>query len=414
MNQQPLTSLTLTFPKSDKPTYSLFLKGNLTVKSWPSLKEDIPNTGLPRSASGNDAEISPKGTILLTGANGGLGLAVVRKIVSRPELATYHGLYAVRDSLSSQRLRSALRDATLGPHPHDIVSLDLTRLDTVRDVATTINARVAADEIPPIRVLILNAAYLEFKEQTWTAEGFDTSFAATYPGHWLLTLMLLQSIDRNYGRILVIGSSAHKWYCLVHKTRVTMRAHYAKKKWQTIFHDSTEPIAKGTWSSTREDPSFRGGYRRYGAAQLCQVMMMYAFLCLSPPPNPMMQNPVLKGISVLGIDPGSTPTYLIRRGDWRIVGFWTLIMPWLVVILTWLWPNGANRTVTKSSADIVAAAFDSNPTLGERPKGLYLNGEERMEMAAEARDPRKRDIVWKDTLKYTRLDEKEIILANWA
>lgn len=89
-------------------------------------------------------------------------------------------------------------------------------------------------------------------------------------------------------------------------------------------------------------------------------------------------------------------------------------MPWLVVILTWLWPNGTNRTLTKSSADIVAAAFDSNPILGERPKGLYLNGEERMEMAAEARDPRKLDILWKDTLKYTGLKQKETILANWA
>lgn len=154
--------------------------------------------------------MSIKGTVLLTGANGGLGLAVVRKIVSRPELAAYHGLYAVRDSSSSHRLRSVLGDATVGPHPHDIISLDLTHLDTVRDIATTINARVAAGEIPPIRVLILNAAYLEFEEQTWTTEGFDTSFAATYLGHWLLTLMLLQSMDRNYGRILVIGSSAHE------------------------------------------------------------------------------------------------------------------------------------------------------------------------------------------------------------
>ncbi|KAI1633646.1 putative short-chain dehydrogenase [Biscogniauxia mediterranea] len=348
--------------------------------------------------------MSTKGTILLTGANGGLGLAVVRKIVSRPELAAYHGLYTVRDSSSCQRLQSALGDAALGPHPHDILSLDLTRLDAVRDIATAINARVAAGEIPPIRVLILNAAYLEFDEQTWTAEGFDMSFAATYLGHWLLTLMLLQSMDRSHGRILVIGSSSHD----TQDTRNNAGAQYADKKWQTIFHDSTEPIAKGTWSSTREDPSFRGGYRRYGAAKLCQVMMI-----------PELQrridaDPVLKNISVLGIDPGSTPTYLVRRGDWRIVGLWTFIMPWLVVILTWLWPNGTNRTVTKSSRDILAAAFDSNPVLGEQPKGLYLNGEERREMAAEARDPRKRDILWKDTLKYTRLNEKETILANWA
>lgn len=130
--------------------------------------------------------------------------------MSRPELAAYHGLYVVRDASSSLRLRSAPRDSAVEPHSHDIVSLELTSLAAVRDVATTINARVAAGEIPPIRVLILNAAYLEFEEQTWTDEGFDTSFAAAYLGHWLLTLMLLQSMDRDVGRILVIGSSAHE------------------------------------------------------------------------------------------------------------------------------------------------------------------------------------------------------------
>ena len=72
-------------------------------------------------------------------------------------------------------------------------------------------------------------------------------------------------------------------------TRNNAGAQYAEKKWQTIFHDDTEPIANGTWSSTKEDPSFRGGYRRYGAAKLCQVMMMYVFLCHAPQPNAMIQ-----------------------------------------------------------------------------------------------------------------------------
>lgn len=108
-------------------------------------------------------------------------------------------------------------------------------------------------------------------------------------------------------------------------------------------------------------------------------------------------DPVLKNISVLVIDPGSTPTYLVRRGDWRISGLWTYVMPWLVVILTWLWPNGSHRTTQKSSGDIIAAAFDCNPALGERPKGLYLDGEKRRDMVAEARDPKKR-ISYRGTL----------------
>ncbi|KAK2603184.1 hypothetical protein N8I77_009662 [Diaporthe amygdali] len=344
-----------------------------------------------------------KGTVILTGANGGLGVAMVKKIVSRPDLAAFHGIYTVRDASSAPALRSALHDA-IRPHSQEIVSLDLTRLDDVRSVAADINSRVAAGKIPPIRALILNAAYLEFEEQTWTADGFDTAFASAYLGHWLLTMLLLQSMDRQSGRIIVVASSAHD----TQDKRNDAGGQYQGEKWQTIFHDSAESIAKGTWSTTKEDPSFRGGYRRYGAAKLCQIMMV-----------PELQrridmDPVLKNISVLAVDPGSTPTHLVRRGNWSIRGLWTYIMPWLVVILTWLWPNGSNRTTRKSSGDLIAAAFDSNPTLGEQPKGLYLDGQERREMAAEAQDPRKRHILWRDTVNYTGLKEEDTILATWA
>lgn len=203
-------------------------------------------------------------------------------------------------------------------------------------------------------------------------------------------------------------------------------AQYIDERWHTIFHDSAEPIAKGAWSTAKDDPSFRGGYRRYGAAKLCQVMMMLViflivwcyssdtFLCGSPELQRRIdKDPVLRNISVVGIDPGSTPTTLVRRGDWRIRGLWTYIMPWLVVILTWLWPNGTNRTTAKSSRDILAAALDNSPVWGEKPKGLYLDGEIPKNMAAEARDPRKREQLWQDTLKYTGLSGGETVLANW-
>ncbi|KAG8163455.1 hypothetical protein KVR01_006752 [Diaporthe batatas] len=348
-------------------------------------------------------KFAPKGTVLLTGANGGLGVAMVKKIVSRPDLANLQGLYVVRNAASAPSLRSAVAGA-VRPHPHDVISLDLTRLDDVRKVAADINARVASGQIPPIRALILNAAYLEFEQQTWTEDGFDTTFASAYLGHWLLTMLLLQSLDHQVGRIVVIASSAHD----SQDRRNDAGGQYLGEKWQTVFHDSTEPIARGTWSTTKEDPSFRGGFRRYGAAKLCQVMMMAELQ------RRVDLDHVLSNISVLAIDPGSTPTQLIRRGNWMIRGHWTFIMPWLVIILTWLWPNGSNRTTKKSSGDLIAAAFDSNPTLGERPKGLYLDGEEPRQMAAEARDPRKREILWHDTVRYTGLKGDETVLSNWA
>lgn len=52
---------------------------------------------------------------------------------------------------------------------------------------------------------------------------------------------------------------------------------YEDEKWKTVFHD-TDSIAKGTWSSTKDDPSAMAGFRRYGAGKLCEIMMMYVSL----------------------------------------------------------------------------------------------------------------------------------------
>lgn len=88
---------------------------------------------------------------------------------------------------------------------------------TCRDLATyvtwlkVINARVAAGEIPPIRALVLNAGYQEFGTQTWTEEDkLDMTFTVNYLGHWLLALLLLQSMDREMGRVVWISSWSHK------------------------------------------------------------------------------------------------------------------------------------------------------------------------------------------------------------
>lgn len=49
-----------------------------------------------------------------------------------------------------------------------------------------------------------------------------------------------------------------------------------------MLHESTDPIANGTWSSFKEDPSYASGMRRYGASKLCLIMMMYDLPLSSP------------------------------------------------------------------------------------------------------------------------------------
>lgn len=81
--------------------------------------------------------MAAKGTILVTGANGALGSAIVEQVASKAELSAYHGLYAVRDAGHAPALASALARGTR--HPRDVLALDLTKLDNVRSVAEGIN-----------------------------------------------------------------------------------------------------------------------------------------------------------------------------------------------------------------------------------------------------------------------------------
>lgn len=185
---------------------------------------------------------------------------------------------------------------------------------------------------------------------------------------------------------------------------------FKDEKWKTIFDDSTDPIAKGTWSTFAEDPSWMSGMRRYGASKLCAVMMIEELQ------RRLDVDPKLKNISVLGVDPGTVPTGLSRHSPWFIrVLMFQIIFPFVAILQAWHNPKGNNsiRTASKSAVDVLAAAFDSNPLLGERPKGLYLDGSERSETSAESKDPQKRDMLWKDSVRYTQLSGHETMLVNW-
>lgn len=107
----------------------------------------------------------------MTGANGGLGTAIVNQIVRNPDLSSkYKYLYTVRKAATATQLKAALANTT-ATHQHEIVDLDLSSLDSVRKTAAEINRRVSAGELAPIRALILNAGYQDHKEIVSLLQG---------------------------------------------------------------------------------------------------------------------------------------------------------------------------------------------------------------------------------------------------
>ncbi|KAK7921457.1 hypothetical protein PG985_009479 [Apiospora marii] len=342
-----------------------------------------------------------KGSILVTGTNGGLGSAIVKQIANDQELSRYHGLYTVRDSQNAPAVSSIL--ASTPSHPHELCSLDLTNLDIVRHLAMDINARVAAGTLPPIRALILNAGYQDFGNQAWTEDGLDKVFCANYLGHWLLTLLLLQSMDKDSGRIVIIGSESHD---PLDKRNSDSKA-FVEEQYKTVLQDQStiSAIARGTWCAAKEDPSFRPAFRRYGATKLFLVMMVHELQ------RRLDRDAALSNVCVLGVDPGRMSTGLARQAPWVIR---VLVMQVLFPLLALLMPRGGNvRSPATSAAHVLEAAVGSGPGLGELPKARFFNGLEPWETSVEARDAVKRDWVWKESVRDARLVEGETALEDF-
>lgn len=180
---------------------------------------------------------------------------------------------------------------------------------------------------------------------------------------------------------------------------------FADEKYKTIVQDQAtfEAIAKGTWSSAKEEPGFRGGIRRYGASKLFLIMMMHELQ------HRLNQDPALQNICILGIDPGIMCTGLQRHAPWFIrVILFQIVFP----LMGWLMSRPL-RSTAESASHILQAALDSNPVLGQFPKDVYLDGMEKSDTSMESKDPRKRDIVWKESVGLAHLKEGETVLQNW-
>ncbi|KAI0170706.1 hypothetical protein BJ166DRAFT_588823 [Pestalotiopsis sp. NC0098] len=162
--------------------------------------------------------------------------------------------------------------------------------------------------------------------------------------------MLLQSMDRQAGRIVVLASWAHDPYDPQNK----MSGQFADEKYKTIYFDNTDPIAMGTWSSPQEDPTWMSGHRRYGAAKFGELQRR------------------------LDLDPVLNNAVVVR-------------------LLTWLPPSALFRTEEKSAGHTLAAAFSSEAPFSQRPKALHLDSLQLKEPSAESKDPRKRMTLWKDS-----------------
>ena len=136
----------------------------------------------------------PGKTVLITGANAGIGKEVARQLASRPEIAR---IYLACRNEERARTAKAELEAKTGRRIFDIVLMDVADLGSVR--------ASLADIYAPIDALVMNAGVIGPQSMALTADGVTTVFATNVLGHVVLLEALLAE-DR-LGEIAVLAGS---------------------------------------------------------------------------------------------------------------------------------------------------------------------------------------------------------------
>jgi NAD(P)-dependent dehydrogenase (short-subunit alcohol dehydrogenase family) len=127
-------------------------------------------------------------TIVVTGANSGIGLDAARELAR----AGARVVMAVRTSEKGHAAAAGLSGDV------EVRELDLASLASVRSFA--------ADLEGPVDVLINNAGVMALPHRT-TADGFEMQFGTNHLGHFALTGLLL---GRLRDRVVTLSSGAHR------------------------------------------------------------------------------------------------------------------------------------------------------------------------------------------------------------
>ena len=138
----------------------------------------------------------PEKTVLITGANTGIGKEVARQLALRPEIARIY--LACRNAERASTAKAELEAAT-GRTIFDIVLMDVADLASVRAGLADIDGSVDA--------LVMNAGVIGPQSMNLTADGVTTVFATNVLGHVVLLEGLLAE-DRLGEVAVFVGSEA--------------------------------------------------------------------------------------------------------------------------------------------------------------------------------------------------------------
>jgi NAD(P)-dependent dehydrogenase (short-subunit alcohol dehydrogenase family) len=201
-------------------------------------------------------------SVLITGANGSLALPAVDYILS--QYPSYTLVLTVRNDSDDDKNTAKLKSivAKFPSVECHIRALDLNKLSDVNTFAESLRADIEEGKIPYLAAIICNAmTWSLLSGQKFSEDGLEQSLQVNHLSQFSLTLRLLDSMDKQNGRIVFLSSDSHR------------PGRAAFEVYPPIIPDDLEELVKPK-PDDKGEKAGRGFYR-YGLSKLVIVMTMY-------------------------------------------------------------------------------------------------------------------------------------------
>ncbi|KAL4952394.1 hypothetical protein BDW69DRAFT_200746 [Aspergillus filifer] len=329
------------------------------------------------------------GTVIITGANGSLGLGFVEAFLARyPE----HTLIAtVRNPSPEKDQNTAKLVQLVSKYPQAKVHIevfDLGNLSAVRSFADNITTRVSSKKLPSISAIVCNAFTWSLEAgQKYTSDGYDATFQVSHLSHYLLTLKLLGSMNTDTGRIVMLGSTAH------YPERPNPLSSLTP-----VIPDNVEELVKPT--ADPNDLIHDRGFQRYGTAKLANVIFAEDLN------NRLKKDPKLSSITVTAMDPGGLVQSRAQAEQKGSVQRIMAVVGFLMPVLRHF--TSSVRTNRDSGRDLVAVSLD--PSFAGK-RGYYI-GQKEDEPAQISYDAEVQKRLWAACWRWADLTADETVLSS--
>ena len=305
-------------------------------------------------------------SILITGANAGIGFATAKFLAAQPGCRV---LLACRNESKANAamaaIRAAHRDAQVS-----FVPLDLCSLASVRRLPEIL----ATTQVRPLSGLILNAGGFnkDAKSLELSVDGFERTLQLNFLGHFLLANLLLKHMTPS-GRIIFVSTD-------LHDPAATKMGKLMPPKYGPV-----EGLAQGTGMAAKLKPM-----ARYATAKMLAVMAAYEL------DRRLRERG--KEVTVNSWSPGVVPTTQAAKGVNPILKM-IMMSPSFVKFM------GSHLSTEAEAARALGALLIDAKYSGV--SGKYFDGFKEVSSSLESRDDTKARSVWEQSAKLVALTPTE-------